>query len=235
MAKKTPETTFGTRIQNEQNLVTILQNTANYKAYRPEDAIEQLQELIKTIQISNSNEANLLQTYTLAVDARQKNFEGDDNSIKALTTHIIATLRAQYGKEAKETTSLIELIKKIRGDAPHKSKTNPDDKSISTSQQSYASLTQNFADLIASLEVLKPPYAPNNPHIVLAQLEQKLESIRETTYAVVNAFNGLDKERKNRNTLYADLKVRTQRVKENIKAQYGVKSAEYASIKGLTI
>lgn len=235
MAKKNVEVTFGTRIQNAQNLITILQTFTNYVPLRQEDSVDDMKKLIKTIQNTNNAEANYLQAYTLAVDVRQKTFNGEDTSIKTIVTPIIATLRAQYGKDSKEVTSLSELIKKIRGTSTRKEKTNVDEKSISTSQQSYASLTQNFADLIASLEALKPKFVPTNPILLPEALKEKLDIIRKATDDLTSSFIALDKERKTRNILYLELTQRTQRIKESVKAQYGVKSTEYASVKGLKI
>lgn len=235
MAKKAPEATFGTRIQNAKNFVNTLQSFTNYTAYRPEDAIAELQKLIELVQISNKAEASYLQTYSLTVDSRQKTFGGKETGLKVLVTLIIATLRAQYGENSKETAITGELIKKIRGESPRKDKLNPDEKSISTSQQSYASITQNFDDLIASLEVLKPAYAPTNVSISLDELKARLKTINKTTDEVIASFNGLNKERQTRNALYADLKTRIKRIKEAVKSQYGIKSNEYITVKGMVI
>ena len=237
MAKKTNESTFGARIQNAQSLVIKLKSFNQYVPLRKEDDINELQDLINTIQKINSEEATAAQTYTLAVGARQQVFQGDQVNIRDLATNIIATLRGQYGKDAKEVTSLTELCNKIRGQKKKKTveSTEVVTKKISTSQLSYASITQNFADLVASLEALKPSFAPANPTIKIEALQEYLAEVRNTSNSVEVATNALNTIRNNRNTLYTDLKERTQRIKEAVKAQYGIKSAEYIAIKGLTI
>jgi hypothetical protein len=235
MAKKTFETTFGTRLQNAQILINNLQSFINYTPLRTEDSAEELKKVIEATQKCNADEATRLQSYTLAVDTRQKAFYSEDKSIRELVTNIMATLRAQYGKDSKEVGSLVELANKTRGVTKRKTTETTDAKKVSTSQQSYASIVQNFADLIASLEALNPAYAPANPDITMEVLKKFLDIARNTSQAVNLAYIELDKVRQTRDSLYKDLNERTQRVKEGVKAQYGTKSKEYEAVKGLTI
>ena len=235
MAKKTFETTFGTRIQNAQVLINNLQGFAAYKFIRSEDSIDELKKLVNTIQQSNNEEATALQSYTLAVDARQKIFDNETVNIKDLVTSIMATLRAQYGKTSKEVTSLVELANKTRGTTKRKIVEGDQLKKVSNSQQSYASILQNFSDLVASLEALNPPFNPSNPNITIIELKKFVDIAREASNVVSNTTIALEKVRQNRNELYKDLTMRTQRVKEAVKGQYGTKSNEFMGVKSLKI
>jgi hypothetical protein len=232
MASST-ENTFGTKIQNAQNLLTCVQSFASYTPLRPTDSIAEMTTLVNNVLLANNTESSKSQLYTLAVEARQKQFSKKDDGISTILTSIIATVRALYGKSSKETISINEKVIKLRGSQKPKSSKNPEEKNISTTQQSYASVTQNFADLIVSLEALTPAFNSPNPNITIPKLKERLDLMRQTTNTVTTTLSELVQARTTRDNLYSDLKERCLRIKENIKAQYGTKSSEYTMVKGL--
>jgi hypothetical protein len=235
MARKVFEKTFGTRFQNAKTLLTLLGTFQNFKPIHPDDDLVSVGKLIDSIQTSNNQEASALQTYTLAIDARKKIFYDKDNGIRAIVTSIIAALRAQYGKESKQVSSLTELINKIRGVTKTVQKEDGETKRVSSSQLSYASIMQNFSDLIASLSAIQPAYSPINPTVTVEELSKLLESARENSEKASLSNIQLKQAREARNKYYEDLTIRTQRLKEGVKAIYGTRSQEYTSIKGLKI
>jgi glutamyl/glutaminyl-tRNA synthetase len=229
------ENTFGTKIQNAQNLVTNLQTFAAYKPLNVTESVAEMITLINATKLANDTSANKLQSFTLMVDIRQKLYDKEDDSLKKTITPIIALIRGQYGKESKEASSINEQIKKMRGTTKVKSEKKLDEKSISTSQQSYSSVVQSFADLISSLEALTPAFNPPIDNLKIPKLKEKLEKIGQTTNEITGVFGELSQARNTRNELYKDVKKRCQRIKESVKGQFGVKSTEYALIKGLKI
>lgn len=230
---KSNEVTFGTKINNAEVMLSHLKNFTGYAPLNPQDSTVALEKLITDIRTVNNTEANKLQTYTLAVDVRQKLLDKENDSLKKIITPINGYIKGMYGNNSKEASSLNEQISKIRGTKAKKPKTNADEKTISTSQQSYASLTQAFADLIASLQALSPAYNPPNEAIKLPKLLEKLTDIQQSNNQVAAISGELTKVRKERNELYATLKESALRIKEAIKSQYGMKSTEYGLVKGL--
>jgi chromosome segregation ATPase len=140
-----------------------------------------------------------------------------------------------YGKKDKQFVNLNGILQQITGFKPAKDKKNPDEDSISTSQQSYAALTQTFSDLIATIGTLNPAYTPTNEAITLPKLQEKYEAIENANTAVTTSYNTLTDARKMRDDLYATLKTRLQRIKKTVQSQYGNTSAEYVKIKGYKI
>lgn len=229
----TNENTFGTKIDSAEKMLLHLKTFTDYVPLTPLDSIAALEKSIADTRNAGNEEATKLQTYTLLVDARQKLWNGDTNSLKKIITPINGYVKGVYGKASKEATSIGEQISKIRGVQATKPKGNANEKSVSTSQQSYASLTQAFSDLIASLKALTPAYNPPNEAIKLPKLEEKLAAIQQASGQVTTITAELDKIRKERNDLYATLKASALRIKEAIKSQYGTQSNEYGLVKGL--
>jgi chromosome segregation ATPase len=228
----TNEKTFGTVINNAETLVSHLKSFTNYTPVHPNDGITELEKLITSIRTTNETEASKLQTYTLQVDERQKLINGDETSLKKIITSINGYIKGVYGKESKEATSIGEQINKMRGVKTKKAKANTNEKTVSTSQQSYASIAQALSDLLASLKSLKT-YNPPNDVIKSEALQEKLTTIQQATKTVTSVSAELTKIRKERNELYASLKESALRIKEAVKSQYGNRSTEYAFIKGL--
>jgi hypothetical protein len=229
------ENTLGTRISNAETLVMSIRKFTDFKPLRTEDAPDEVETLIKKLKQASLDEANMLQKYSLAVDVRSKHFDKEATSIKKIITSINAYVKSLYDKDSKEASTINQKIAEFRASSIKKSKANPDEKSISTSQLSYASVTQNFAELIASLQALSQPYTPSNAIITLEALKQKHIEVERANMAVKDAFSDLNTLRTQKNTLSEDLASRCQRLKNSIKSQYGNASTQYIEIKGLKI
>jgi hypothetical protein len=229
------ENTLGTRISNAETLSMNLKKFAGFKPLRTEDSIDELEALIKKLKQVSLDEANILQKYSLAVDVRSKHFDKEPTSIRKIITPINAYVRSIFNRDSKEASTINQKVIELRTSGARKPKENPDDKSISTSQLSYASVTQNFAELIASLQALNPAYSPTNDLITLEALRKKHLEIEKANADVKDSFADLNTLRTQKNTLSDDLKNRCQRIKNSVKSQYGNDSGEFASIKGLKI
>lgn len=229
------ENTLGALISNAETLVMNVRKFVGFVPLRPEEALDEVEKLIKQLKQISLDEANTLQKYALSVDVRAKHFDKEPSSIKKIITSINAYVKSLYDKNSKEASTINQKVAELRGSSIKKDKINPDEKSISTAQQSYASVTQNFAELIASLEALSTPYNPTNAAIKLDALKTKHETAQTANNEVKDAFSNLNTLRSQKNTLSDDLKNRCQRLKNSVKSQYGNASPEYAAIKGLKI
>ncbi len=112
----TSENTFGTKVLNAQTLATHLATFTGFIPPRPTEALASLNTLITAFKTANSNEATKLQAYTLGVEARQKAFSKDADSLARLLSPIGSAVRSQYGRTSKEAISINELIVKIVGE-----------------------------------------------------------------------------------------------------------------------
>ncbi len=230
---KTNEKTFGTKINSAETLLSHLKSFTNFKPLNAQDNVSFLEEAITDLRNTYNAKTNDEQVYTLAVDIRQKLLNTDENSLKKIITPINAYIKAMYGKNSKEASSINEQILKIRGNKNAKSKETETTKTVSTSQQSYASLTQAFENLITSLQVLKPEYTPTNNSISIEKLKEMLQKIQEATAQINNVTASLSKNRDENSTKYNILKESCLRIKNAVKSQYGNSSTEYILIKSL--
>lgn len=234
--KTISEKTFGTRIANAKALVGYLSTFTAYIAPSPEQEITNLQLLIDKIDDANQAEATALQTYYDKTDLRQKAYHLAPDSLVKTLPLITGAVRAQYGKDSRQYQSIAAYIKLIRGDnqAQRASKT-PDEKRISHAQTSFASLTQHISDMQRALAALSPAYNPVNASINSAGIANLLSRLIDTNSPVTTAIANLKTARASRNTLYDSLNAHCQRVKDAVKAQFGLRSTEYSLLKGLTI
>jgi hypothetical protein len=228
---KTYENTFGTRIKNAEDTVIIISSFTNFKPLVSEDAPAELTKLINDLKTADQAEATTLQTYSVSTGKRTDLITKDKHSLKKSVSPIRAYLQAILDKEDKQFVNVNNILNQIRGFKPEKEKKNPDEKSISTSQQSYASLTQAFSDLIATLQTLNPPYKPTNDSITIEKLKEKHQAIEQASSTVTTSQNSLKDARTRRNELALDLSKRLKRIKKSVQSQYGNDSAEYAKLK----
>ena len=85
-------------------------------------------------------------------------------------------------------------------------------------------MTQNFSDIITTLENYGANYNPANASISIAGLKAKLTSLTAANLAVTNAYGLLKEKQDDRLMIYKQLTDITQRTKDSVKSQYGLKS-----------
>ena len=225
------ENTFGMRIKNAEDTVIILNSLENFQPLVPEDAPESLLQLIEELKKADRDEAVALQNFSVNAAERKNLITTGEHSLKKLISPIRAYLQAMYGKKNQQFINLNKILNQITGFRPGRDKKNQDEKTISSSQQSYASLTQVFSDLIATLQVLSPAYNPPNEMIQLNTLQEKYTNINQYNTLVTSLSSILNTARDKRNQLLDDLKNRLQRIKKSVQSQYGNTSVEYAQLK----
>jgi DNA topoisomerase VI subunit B len=148
----TSEKTFGSRLQNAEKVLTNLTAFSGYNPPTAEQSISNYETLITTIKTQNNEAASKIQAYSAAVDNRQKLFQKNSDSLNKIMTPIAAAIRSSYGKTSKEATDIAAMVTKVRGLNVKKDTKDPNATTVSQSERSYGSMTQTFADMIATLE-----------------------------------------------------------------------------------
>lgn len=127
-------------------------------------------------------------------------------------------------------------INKIRGVKNSRLKKDQEGEFVSQSQASYGSMIQNFSNLIDTLISFGSPYAPPaGSKVEIATLQTLMTQLNNRTEAVNQAYGALKMVQDKRREQYEILHNSSMRIKETVKALYGVSSAEYKLIKGLKI
>ena len=109
----------------------------------------------------------------------------------------------------------------------------PEAHHISVSQQSFNSLTENFAKFITLLES-ESTYTPNENHLKSSTLKEQLEKMRTTNTSVIDTHVDLNSTRISRNDLLyknkSSLVHTAQEVKKYIKSVFGALSPQAKQI-----
>lgn len=231
----TSEVTFGSRLQNAEQLLTHLQSFTGYAPPATDQSPEHLQTLVTGMRTLNTEAARGTQAYSAAVDHRQKRFQKDSDGLAKIVTPIAAAVRAAFGRDSKESADIAAMITKTRSKKMKKGSNAPDTKSISQSEHSYGSLTQTFANIIDTLESYGARYAPANDSIKIISLKRMLRDLIEANTAVTAAFGSLKQTKDDRAALYKTLSALGPHIKDAVKSQYGANSSEHALIKGLKL
>lgn len=235
----TTETSFGARLRKAQDLATFIAGFTGYAPPRSEENPANFKAFLTTIVATNSLAATSHQQYKTAIDNRHNAIKVNPLSISKLLPQIKGIVESQYGKKSTEANSINTIIKTMRAYKVIKTSTSSTDvispnaeKSFSQSQQSYGSQTQYFNDLINTLSQFSN-YNPSNNSLKLANLNAFAASVTTLNNTVAQKLQPLKHARAMRISQFADLRDRTQRIKQYVKAQYGINSNEYRLIKGL--
>lgn len=234
----TSENTFGAKLRRAQDLVSYLQGFSGYAPPRQQETVVSMNGLITSILSANSAVATAQQQYKTAVNNRLKAFRGTTGSINTLTVQIRGAVESQYGKKSSESASLGAIIKRMRATKLVNTPTDPTKETqqttISQSERSFGSITQTFSDMVNSLQQFVG-YTPSNTSIRIAGLQATVTQLTTLNNSVAQRTQGYKTAMTNRNSGYADLKDRIQRIKSYVKSQYGPASTEYGMIKGIRI
>ena len=231
----TSEVTLGARVANAERLLTNLQSFTAYTAADPVLSIASLKTLINNIRTKNTETASAAQAYSASVDVRQNLFQKADNSLIKILSLIGATVRSSFDKTSKEAADISSMITKIRGEKVKRTVKDPTADFVSQSERSYGSMTQNFADMITTLENYGAKFSPVNNEIKIATLKTRLTKLSGANVSVTTTYGVQKEKRDDRAELYKNLTAVTQRIKDGVKGQYGLKSTEYSLIKGLKV
>ena len=232
----TSETGFGPKIRRAQDLLVFLNGYPVYNPPRSEESLAEMTLLINDISSLNDIESLQMNDYRLAVDNRQNAFRNDPGSIRKLLSPLANAVVAQFGKSAKQTILIMEIVNKIRSTKVTKPKAPEGGAKppVSKSEQSYGSLAKAFADLVTAVSQL-PGFNPSNTALTIPALQQKVTELAQLSDDVAQRTQVLGVTKSKRADKYEILHDRVQRIKAYIKAHYGIASQEYKSIRALRI
>ncbi len=174
---------------------------------------------------------------TTAINQRQLVFE----PLKDRAKQVVNSL-ASSGADDKIVEDAKSINRKIQGTSLAKPKTpkdaqaEQDPETISTSQQSFDSVLDNFNKLV-TLVSADPSYKPNEPELALAGLTTFITDMEAANQAVIDTATAVSNARINRNTLlFADpdgLVPIAGDVKVYLRSIFKVSSPEYKQVSKL--
>ncbi len=221
--------------KNVANLQKLIEQVTVYTAYNPSIdnlKIENLNTLYTTALASLSAVEEKRNANKSAIHTRQQAYE----NLKPTCTRIINQLdilglSSGTLDQAKSFNRLIQGSKKKKEETNEEE--NQENKSVSTSRQSYTQLADNFSKLLQLLSTI-PSYNPNTEELKLTTLNTYLTSLTNSTQAVDQTEAELNTKLIERNNiLYADgtgLYIIAQNVKKYVKSVYGANSEEYSKV-----
>lgn len=224
------ETGHAKNVANFETMISFC--TAYGTAYNPSKStlkIEALNTLLSQSRTSISEVANAKNQLDLTINERQIKF----NPLRPTATRIISAL--EVTDASPETVADAKSINnKIQGRrSTAKPKEGGETKTISTSQQSYDSILDNFLKLI-DLVASEPSYQPNETELQVASLQTYAQELQTSNTAVINTNTAYSNTLISRdNTLYADdtgLVDTALDVKKYVKSVFGVSSPQYKQI-----
>ena len=250
--------------KNVANLEDLISYIISYgAAYNPSAnniKLSALQTLLTNAKTAISNTTSTFTNYKNATNAREIGFD----NIRKLSTRVVNLLDA--GGAAEQTVKDAKTIdRKMRGAKVKKFKAGPEgsdtptipntpggtlpplggvggglpvpeDRSISTSQQSYDSLLQHLSGMI-QLVSTEPTYAPNEADLKVTALNTYLTSLQTKNTTVINATTAWSNARIARNNLLYNpttglVKISVE-VKKYVKALFGATSPQYKQLTAL--
>ncbi len=209
--------------------------TAYGAAYNPSKkslTVEALKELLSLSRDALSKVINAKNAHDLAINRRQIEF----TSLKPLATRIINALDASDAPKQtlEDAKSINRKIQGVRSTA--KPSQDEEKKTISTSQQSYDSLLENFSRLV-ELVIAEPAYAPYEGELMMASLHTYIKQLRAANTSVVNIYTEYSNAMIARDSvLYATdtgLVDIALDVKKYIKSVFGADSSQYKQVSKL--
>lgn len=209
--------------------------TAYGPAYNPSKqslTIEALNALLSQSRTSLNEVTNAKNLLDLRINERQIAF----NTLKPTATRIVNAL--EVTDASKQTIDDAKSInKKIQGGrSSAKPSEDEEKKTISTSQQSYDSLVENFSKLI-DLVASEPSYTPNEEELKVETLNAYTEQLHTANTNVINANTVYSNSMISRDgVLYAEksgLVDTALNVKKYVKSVFGATSPQYKQVSGL--
>ena len=191
------------------------------------------------VSVNNTNVA-----FNNATNARMDAFYG----LKKLSTRLVNALdvsgaTAQTVKDIKTVNAKVQGSKLTKADSGKQPKAiDPNapvtetEKSISSSQLSFASLIEHFSKMIIILST-EPTFVPNENDLKIITLNAQLTTLKNTNTAVINAYTTVSNARLSRDqSMYNSTNGLVQVAKEikmYVKSVFGASSPQYSQISGL--
>ncbi len=234
MASKS-EKSYGARSANAAKVRASINVINNYNPPLASETVAEYDGLILRANDSNLSVSVAIDNYNSATQNRSNAFTKDTISVMKLLSPISKAVIARFGKASREATQISGMIAALRETKPVKiTNVDGDIQTISQSEQSYGTLTQGFKNIVATLGNFTD-YNPSRAELKVPALLAFTARLDELNQKANTTILVLREKRLERNNIYEDLHVRTQRIKAYIASEFGNSSLEYKSIKGLTV
>lgn len=224
------ENTHGDKLARSFNLYQAITQMKDYTPASKDLNLESFLAFINSVDEKNLKLASVKNDYSLAVKTRQELFFNDDGVKKRLAyVNAYCKSRVDLKKEVSLISRLTARMKTVK-----KPKNITDEKKRSSGEQSYGDFMKMLGELIEIVRQI-PEYNPPNKLISLQSLEEYRIKITDASKIVGDKYYDYSMKVKERIQLYTELKDYMLRIKNTIKSQYGMKSNEYLSIKGIRV
>lgn len=228
----TSQASYAARLARAEQFYQLINNFQNYNPGLAELTPSGFQTLVTGLSETQAKHTTTHHEFSEAVRQRKNTFTLHPNSLSKTLTLVNSYVRAKNGTQSQQYIDLNGFIKKIRGVKPSPITTNSTHDSISRSEKSYGAQLQNFTDIITLLEQFGPNYEPTNVAIKIPALNILHTSATQANNAVTIKFSAYHPKINERQLGFKTLTDTTTRIKEMVKAQYGINSSEYNLIKG---
>lgn len=234
---------FAARLRAAQDVLAVLKIREDYIPLRPEESKDGLEALINLVISANDSVMNLTKEKKLLVKERRDTFYTGQNSVTKNFTAIKAYVRHQYGRNSGQMELLDEITQRMKTVKAEKAVT-PETTAenaiaegpqltelviVRSGERTYASLTKNFFDFLATLESFED-YKPVNEAFTIDNLKAIGAKLNTLNNDIALKELEVSTQKQERKTLYDEMTNRTDRVKLNIRAKYGVNSSIYKQI-----
>ena len=236
------ETGHAKNVANFQDLISFCTGYgATYNPSKNTLSIANLQTQLTNAQTTLQAVKTTQTTFNNVTNARMDAFK----YLKSLATKIINALDATDAS-AETVKDARTINRKIQGQRATPKAANtpppvgdpatPPDKTISSSQQSYDQQIEHFSKLMELLSA-DSNYTPNETELTVTAIQTKLNELKATNTAVIDAYTNWSNSRINRNAaLYSPLTglVNTALdIKKYVKSIFGATSPQFKQVSGL--
>ncbi len=160
--------------------------------------------------------------------------QGNDGLIRR--SRLVANYVQGLGTDFSPQYEMIRrAVNKMSPKKTRRKSTGPDDKTRSTSQQSFDSICKFAEDIFAVITAMGGSYAPVNADISAPNYQASFSGVRNMSSTITSTFSSLKPLIKERSILYNSKATGVQKVigdtKRYVLGMFGKNSAEYQSIK----
>lgn len=224
--------------KNVANLQKLTEQVTVYSLYNPPVdnlKVANLQTLYTTASTKLNEVEDKRNANKNAITVRQSAFENLKSTATKIINHLeILGLPSGTIDQAKSLNRVIQGGQKKALTPPEEGK--EEQKTVSTSRQSYTQMAENFGILLQLLGTI-PTYNPNEDDLKLANLETYKNSLVDSTQSVDQTEAELNNKLIERDQLlYKDgtgLYSIAQNVKKYVKSLYGATSPEYTNVSSI--
>lgn len=236
-------TSFASRYSRGLEVVAILKSLEDYNPTRVLENLENFQNFLNSLRNINNTVTQSEDATRVLTDERYATFYKGQDSVLRSFTALKFNVGYQYGFDSTEFKSLdiiwgrmisTGLVSQTTSEDSNSEEGNVSEekKKRRNSEKGYAAMYKNFEDFITTISGFEN-YSPGPEKFRLDSLKARLTSIINLNLEIADNKVLLKNIKKERLNLFKELKNKTDRIKANIKSQYGADSEVYIQISSL--